>query len=48
MSEIDQAKLEKMWNKILEYERSDGMLDKDTEAVKRILAIIEEVYRECY
>ena len=48
MSDIDQTKLNKMWKKILEYEKDDGMLEKDRTAVDRILKIIEEVYRECY
>lgn len=48
MENIDQDKLEKMWRKILEYEKNDGMLDKDKTAVDRILKIIDEVYRECY
>lgn len=48
MGNIDQDKLEKMWRKILEYEKNDGMLDKDRTAVERIIKIIDEVYRECY
>lgn len=48
MTDIDQNKLEKMWKKILEYEKGDGMLDKDKVAVDRIMKIIDEVYSECY
>ncbi len=48
MSNIDQTKLDKMWKKILEYEKDDGMLDKDRTAVDSILRIVDEVYRECY
>ena len=48
MENINQDKLEKMWRKILEYEKNDGMLDKDRAAVDRIIKIIDEVYRECY
>lgn len=48
MSNIDQAKLDKMWRKILDYEKDEGMLDKDRTAVDRILKMIDEVYRECY
>ena len=47
MSEIDRDKLEKMWNKILEYEKGDGMTDSDKKAVSKIVSIIDEVYREC-
>lgn len=47
MSDIDEAKLEKMWAKILEYEKGDGMVDSDRKAVPAIISIIEEVYREC-
>ena len=48
MENIDQNKLEKMWKKILEYEKDEGMLDKDRIAIDRILKIIDEVYKECY
>ena len=47
MSDIDQAKLEKMWTKILNYEKSDGMIDSNKAAVSEILKIIDEVYKEC-
>ena len=45
---VNQTKLDKMWKKILEYEKDDGMLDKDRTAVDSILRIVDEVYRECY
>lgn len=48
MSDINPEKLEKMWKKILKYESEDGMMDKDTEAIKNIMKIIDEVYDECY
>lgn len=48
MSDFDQKKLDKMWKKILDYEKSDGMLDKDKTAVDQIMKIIDEVYSECY
>ena len=48
MSEINQDKLNKMWKKILEYEKNDGMLDKDREAISTIQKIVDEVYRECF
>lgn len=48
MGNIDQTKLNKMWKKILEYEKDDGMLDKDRTAVDSILRIVDEVYKECY
>ncbi len=47
MDEVDAVKLEKMWTKILEYEREDGMVDQNRVAVSKIISIIEEVYREC-
>ena len=48
MSEIDQDKLDKMWKLILEYERGEGMGDNAPKAVTKIMAIIDEVYKECY
>ena len=48
MSNIDQSKLDKMWKKILQYEKEDGILDKDKTAVDQIMKIIDEVYSECY
>ena len=47
MNEIDNEKLDRMWAKILEYERDDGMVDGDRKAVSKIISIIDEVYREC-
>lgn len=47
MNEIDVTKLDKMWLKILEYEKEDGMVDQNRIAVSKIISIIEEVYREC-
>ncbi len=48
MTSINSEKLSKMWKMILEYEKNDGMVDSDKVAVSKILAIIDEVYRECY
>lgn len=47
MNEIDKNKLDRMWVKILDYEKKDGMIDSNKTAVSEILKIIDEVYREC-
>lgn len=44
---IDQAKLDKMWQKILDYEKNDGMDDSDKTAISKIQKIIDEVMKEC-
>ncbi len=48
MSNIDQAKFDKMWKKILEYEKDDGMINSDKTSVSKIIEIIDEVYKECF
>ena len=48
MSEIDQTKLNKMWKKILEYEKDDGQINNDKTSVSKIIEIIDEVYKECF
>ena len=48
MSNIDQAKLDKMWKKIMDYEKTDGLESTDKNAVAKIVEIIDEVYRECF
>lgn len=48
MDGIDNKKLDKMWEKVLAYEKS---LDDDASsktAISGIIKIIDEVYRECY
>ena len=47
-SEIDDEKLEKMWRKILEYEKEGGLSDSNSKAVNRIVEVINEVYKECF
>ncbi len=47
MANLDKDKLDKMWTKILAYEKGDGMTDYDKNATAKILKIIDEVYREC-
>ncbi len=47
MADLDKSKLDKMWNKILAYEKEDGMTDYDKTATSKILKIIDEVYKEC-
>ena len=47
MSDIDNVKLEKMWRKILEYEKGEGMSESDKSSTSVILKIIDEVYKEC-
>ncbi len=44
---IDQAKLKKMWEKILAYEKNDGMEASDRTAISKIEEIIDEVMKEC-
>ncbi len=48
MNDLNQNKIEKMWKKIMDYERGDGMIDGDRAAVENIMKIIDEVYKECY
>ena len=48
MSDIDQSKLDKMWKKILEYEKDDGLIASDKTSVSKIIQIIDEVYKECF
>lgn len=47
MSNIDKSKLDKMWKKILSYEKGNGVTDSNKTAVSEILRIIDEVYKEC-
>lgn len=47
MNEIDKNKLEKMWSKILDYEKDRGMSESDKASTSTILKIIDEVYKEC-
>ena len=46
--ELDDKKLEQMWNKILKYEQIDSIGDKKPQAIQKITKIIDEVYRQCY
>ncbi len=45
--EINQEKFEKMWNKILNYEKNEGMTVNDKTAAEKIVKIIDEVFKEC-
>ncbi len=46
---IDQQKLDKMWKKILEYEKKEGVISSNKKIhVSKIVKIITEVYDECY
>ena len=47
MSDIDNVKLEKMWRKILEYEKAEAPPESDKSSTSVILKIIDEVYKEC-
>lgn len=47
MAEIDLDKLEKMWNKILEYEKRNGMTESNKTSVSKLKSIIDEVMKEC-
>lgn len=47
MADIDKNKLDKMWNRILAYEKEDGMTDSDKISASKIMKIIDEVYKEC-
>ena len=48
MGNIDQAKLDKMWKKILEFEKDEGLISSDKTSVSKIIEIIDEVYKECF
>ena len=48
MDEIDKSKLKKMWDKIIRYEKEDGMISSDKSSVSEIIKIIDEVYKECF
>ncbi len=48
MTEIDPKKLDKMWKKIIEYEKEDGTTATKSKSVSKIVEIISEVTDECY
>lgn len=48
MTELDQKKLDKMWKKILDYEKNEGITATKKSSVSKIVEIISEVYDECY
>jgi hypothetical protein len=47
MSSVDDSKKEKMWSRILKYEKGDGMYETDKSSASTIIKIIDEVYKEC-
>ncbi len=47
-SEIDQKKLQQMWDRILHYLQNDSVGDRKDERIQKIMKIIDEVYRQCY
>ena len=47
MTEVNKDKLEKMWTKILAFEKGEGMTVNDKTAAEKIVKIIDEVYKEC-
>ncbi len=47
MTDIDKTKLDKMWTKILAYEKGKGMTESDKTSVSELKAIIDEVMKEC-
>lgn len=48
MDDIDPRKLEKMWKKIIEYEKGAGTTAAKKQSVSKIVEIISEVTDECY
>ncbi len=47
MSDVNKDKLEKMWSRILDYEKKEGVSETDKASTSAILKIIDEVYKEC-
>ena len=47
-SDIDQQKLQQMWDRILRYLQNDSVGDRKDERIQKIMKIIDEVYRQCY
>lgn len=45
---LDQKKIELMWKRILEYEKKEGVGKTKSTSVTKIIAIIDEVFDQCY
>lgn len=48
MEGVDPDRLDKMWKKILEYEKDEGLSDNNKTASGRIKKIIDDVYDQCF
>jgi len=46
--EINQKKLDEMWDRILQYEKAEGLNKPKNTSVQKLVSIIDEVYRQCY
>ena len=45
---LDEKKFNEMWDRIVKYEKTEGVGKQKGTCVQKIVAIIDEVFDQCY